>query len=193
MSCRRADVIEAVAAWLLGIVGILGVPLVALVGNAAYEHGLERAGQESARHSSATPDLTRGLPGRRMIDQGDRPVPPGQVGAPGSTAHPRQGVIELNRTHAVGPTMSGRSNESPRFVLGSGVSVKALVLACGSVALLLACAVSALALAWRLVTRWTTARNHERWASEWAEVEPAWSGRRHQGPRRPEGPGGTVG
>lgn len=186
-------------AWLLGIVGILGVPLVALVGDAVYEHGLDRVGQQSAQHSPtaqhspATPDVTKGLPGRRMIDQGDRPVPAGQVGALGSTAHPRQGVIELNRTHAVGPTMSGPSNASPRFVPGSGVSVKAMVLACGSVALLLAGSVAALTLVWRLVTRWTTARNHERWASEWAEVEPAWSGRRHEDPRRHEGPGGTAG
>jgi hypothetical protein len=30
---------------------------------------------------------------------------------------------------------------------------------------------------WRGVTRWTLARNRDRWAQEWAAVEPLWSGR----------------
>jgi hypothetical protein len=96
----------------------------------------------------------------------------------------RSAVNGMTRLPPSNPARSPVGNQSRRLPLGSRNTVQAMTVACWSVALALAGVAAALWLTWRLVTRWTTVRNCERWSRQWAEVEPLWSGRK---PRRPDG------
>lgn len=186
MPRRGTDIVEAVASWLMGVLGILGVAGAFFLGSDVHQHTVGQAGEKAAQHDSRTRHLPTSVPALVAIDQGEHagaPAPVNHLTVDG--ARPHRGVVSLTRL----PLTPGRADSQQprppqRLILGTKNAVTAMTYACWSIAVALASVAAGLWVTWRLVARWTSARNDERWEREWAEVEPVWSGR---APRRPGG------
>jgi hypothetical protein len=94
----------------------------------------------------------------------------------------RRGVQHSARTdvrgpHPAGDTLAGWTDRSDRLVPAPTSASSAVLLSAWWAGVLLAGILAALAAIWWALTRWTLSRNCQRWAWEWAEVEPIWSGR----------------
>jgi hypothetical protein len=189
MPCRDTDIVEAIAAWLMGVCGILGVLAAMAFGHQVHQHTLAGARQQPVQPDSVAQRSVHNPPAPVMIDQGDhsaRPGLPTRLDAGGSGRGHGATVVKPLASPHPGTPHPGHGHPQ-QAVFGTRSMISAMALACWGVALVLACVAVGLWLGWGLVRRWTAARNSERWAREWAEVEPLWSGRT---PRRPDtGPG----
>lgn len=179
VSWRGTDVVEEITTWLVGVFGIVGVLAAFLISSDVREAWGEATPPGPVAHYAPDSPHTP-----RRIDRGEHAATP----EPGYPPAPRdgralQGVVQVTRFPPSGPAASHPGNQAQRLVLGGKNAVKAMTFASESVVFALTSVALALWLTWRLVTRWTAARNCQRWAHEWAQVEPVWSGRK---PHRPE-------
>jgi hypothetical protein len=86
-------------------------------------------------------------------------------------------VMPLRGPIVAGTAVPAWIDRNDQLVAAPGTAAEALFLALMWAVTVLAGVAVALWSAWRGVTRWTLARNRDRWAQEWAAVEPLWSGR----------------
>jgi hypothetical protein len=174
---RRTDLAEAVLCWVVGIGGLVALLVALVVGMEMQAGGSVRAQAEAADRTLVPAVLQASSAGVVTLDATSVPVQqvPATWTGPDGRAH--AGQIDLTGTAAAGTTVSTWVDRSgaavappldPMQVAITAVVVGTLTLAGGALLLLLL---------WIGVRSLIDRRNHESWATEWALVEPAWSGR----------------
>ena len=176
---RGTDWLEDVAAWVLASLSLLGAAVSLMVGLQVHGSLMERAALES---TARTPVRAVLLQDTQVVpaadDQQTGPVvqvPVRWVDTDGTvrvdeasvTGLPRAGdtvQVWADRSHHLVPAPTNPDDATAAGVVATGIT--------------LFLSVAVLMVAWCGVRHLTFTRNYARWAREWAEVEPRWSGRR---------------
>jgi len=176
---RGTDWLEDVAAWLLASLSLLGAAVSLMVGLQVHGSLMERAALESTARTPVRAVLLQDTPVvPDADDQQTGPVvqvPVRWVDTDGTvrfdeasvTGLPRAGdtvQVWADRSHHLVPAPTNPDDATAAGVVATGIT--------------LFLSVAVLMVAWCGVRHLTFTRNYARWAREWAEVEPRWSGRR---------------
>ncbi|MDT7606124.1 MAG: hypothetical protein QOG96_627 [Pseudonocardiales bacterium] len=173
---RATDWVEGTAAWLMFALGLIGAGAALEVGTAVYATVMAQVRVESAQR---TPIAVT------VVNDVAYPAYPGGPAPAVSTVvrwTSRNGAEHTAPMPLRGPIDAGTSvpawiDRHDQLVTAPVTAAEALFLALVWAMTVLAGVAAALWSGWRGVTRWTLARNRDRWAQEWAAVEPLWSGR----------------
>jgi hypothetical protein len=165
---RGTDWLEDVAAWLLASLSLLGAAVSLMVGLQVHGSLMERAALESTARTPVRAVLLQDTPVvPDADDQQTGPVvqvPVRWVDTDGTVRVDEASVTGLPRAGDTVQVWADRSHHlvpaptNPDDATAAGIAV--------------------LMVAWCGVRHFTSTRNYARWAREWAEVEPRWSGRR---------------
>lgn len=176
---RGTDWLEDVAAWALASLSLLGAAVSLMVGLQVHGSLMERAALESTARTQVRAVLLQDTPVvPDADDQQTGPVvqvPVRWVDTDGTvrvdeasvTGLPRAGdtvQVWADRSHHLVPAPTNPDDATAAGIVAAGIT--------------LFLSVAVLMVAWCGVRHLTFTRNYARWAREWAEVEPRWSGRR---------------
>jgi hypothetical protein len=178
---RRADYVEDAVAWLLTSLGLLATVFAFVMGVRLYDEGMQRTVAEGGGRTQVQAVLLEPAPSSFVVGQRTQAGRPGPVPvsarytAPDGVEHvadvwvmgPRPAgtpvPIWVDRAGAVATASVGRADAVRDATFGAVAIVVPTLLVLGAI--------------WVLVHVSVGRANRARWQSEWAQVEPKWSGR----------------
>ena len=176
---RGTDWLEDAAAWVLSSLSLLGVAIALMVGLQVHGSLMERAALESTARTPVRAVLLADAPVvPDADDQQTGPivqVPVRWVDTDGTVRTDEASVNGLPRTGDTVQVWADRSHHLVPPPTNPDDATAAGIVAAGITLFL---SIAGLMVAWVGVRHFTFTRNYVRWAREWAEVEPLWSGRR---------------
>jgi len=172
---RNTDRLEDAVAWALSCLALLGLLVALLVGRSVHAGVMDGVRLQAPDRTEVEAVLNREEP---------MPYPEYSATAKQMTARYTDGAggdhevtVTVGASRAVGETVEIWVDGEGRMVPAPVTAVTALMAGVVAAAGFVALGGVALLGAWAAVRRFTEARNAAAWTTEWARVEPEWSGR----------------